>query len=52
MSDINRKYGPEYFKFSSLETEQIPSSTPEERIQLSDEISEEQGNGGRTTLSV
>jgi len=42
MSDINRKYGPEYFKFSSLETEQIPSSTPEERIQLSDEISEEQ----------
>lgn len=42
MGNLNRKYGPEYFKFSSLEREQIPSSPPKERIQLSGEISEEQ----------
>ena len=44
MGDTNRKYGPEFFKFSSLDAEKIPSSPPAEKIQLAGQISEEQRN--------
>ena len=44
MGDTNRKYGPEFFKFSSFDAEKIPSSPPAEKIQLAGQISEEQRN--------
>jgi len=42
MKGKNRKYRPEHFNFSSLETEKIPIFSPEEKIQLKDEITREQ----------